>query len=239
MAFWKKKKPAVEAKASPAQTPASVPSQPESAPVKRQISITPPQSVPPSQARRAPPQASQPPNSEQSGGAPPASSASTTGRSTGAAKSFLTAPVAESLGKVVSILMFSRRFQGMTLRELSNIILPPVMANQYIVAQVKAQERDVTIPVGLLLWAQLSDELDQKLIAENGSEALLSGNEWKSGNNLWIIETVGQQKIVKAMVRQLMEGAFKGRPFKFRTRSADGTASIEEFDPASVSGPQP
>jgi len=93
--------------------------------------------------------------------------------------------------------------------------------------------------VGVLLWAQLSNELDQKLIAQNGSKALLSGNEWKSGNNLWIIETVGQPKIVKAMVRQLIEGAFKGRHFKFCTRSADGTPSIEEFDPAAVAGPEP
>ncbi len=148
----------------------------------------------------------------------------------------LTTPLAGSLGKVISVLMFARRFQDMTLRDVRVVVLPAVTANQYLVAEARAKDSDVTTPLGVLLWARLSDELDQKLIAQNGARSLLSGDEWKSGPNLWIIETVGSPKIIKAMVHQLIEGPFKGQHFKFCTRSSDGTASVEEFDPASISG---
>ncbi len=144
----------------------------------------------------------------------------------------LTTPLAGSLGKVVSVMMFSRRFQKMTLSELRKFVLPAVTTNQYLVAEARAKDSQITTPLGVLLWARLSDELNQKLVAQNGTRSLLSGDEWNSGSHLWIIETIGSPKIVKAMVHQLIEGPFKEQAFKFCTRSEDGTMSVEEYDPS-------
>ena len=139
-----------------------------------------------------------------------------------------------SLGKVVSVLMFCDRYQGLTLRDLTSLILPPLAANQFVVAEARPQGRDVSAPIGLLLWARLSDEQDRRFTANAGVPTRLSGAQWTSGENLWIIETVGPQNVIEAMLKQLVAGPFKDKVFKFRRRGADGRFTVQVVDPTAT-----
>lgn len=213
MAFWNKK-PADKAPA--AQPAAAVPAA-TSAPAR-------PAPVP--TAAPPPPVAAAPPPAQQQAGAPPSGSPK--------GQPSLNSQLAMSLGKVVSVLMFSERYQGLTLRDLTSLILPPLAANQFVVAEARPQGKDVTAPIGLLLWASVSDEQDQRFAADASQPTRLAGAQWTSGHNLWIIETVGPQNVIEAMMKQLVEGPFKGKIFKFRTRAADGSFSVQVVDPTAT-----
>lgn len=183
-------------------------------------------------AQNAPPPsaaAAAPPPAQQEAAAPAAAP-----RSEQRGQPSLNSQLAMSLGKVVSVLMFSERYQGLTLSDLTSLILPPLAANQFVVAEARPQGKDVTAPIGLLLWARVSDEQDQRFAADASQPTRLAGAEWTSGENLWIIETVGPQNVIEAMMKQLVEGPFKGKQFKFRTRAADGSFSVQVIKPAAA-----
>jgi hemolysin-activating ACP:hemolysin acyltransferase len=53
----------------------------------------------------------------------------------------------------------------------------------------------------------------------------LRPSEWRSGEILWLIDAVGDPRIVPQFLRQLSETKFKGRQVKVRSRAQNGTAS--------------
>jgi cytolysin-activating lysine-acyltransferase len=73
--------------------------------------------------------------------------------------------------------------------DLVNIILPSFNLEQYQLHQING---DV---IGFTNWAFLSDEVEKRF----ASTGRLKANEWKSGNNIWHIETVA-----KSNVREIM-----------------------------------
>lgn len=139
----------------------------------------------------------------------------------------LSTELAETLGKVTAVLMLSERFQSFTLQQMKTMVLPPVAGNQFVVAEARPKGKDVRTPIGLVLWAKVSDELDRKFAQDPGTANRLVGKEWNSGENIWIIETVGPPEVVQEMMKQLVGEALKGKQVKMRVRNSDGSARIE------------
>lgn len=150
------------------------------------------------------------------------------------AQQAMSSAMAMQFGKVASVLMFSPRHQTMSLKDIAAAVLPAVAANQFVVAEARqkgtAGNPDVTAPVGLLLWARVSDEVDRRFSADASKPTQLTAAEWTSGDNYWVIESVGAPKVVEAMMKELMEGPFKGRVMKFRWTGADGRPQIQTYD---------
>ena len=92
-----------------------------------------------------------------------------------------------------------------------------VAANQ--VTTVRGQLKDqngLTIPLGLALWAHVSDEVDKKLEAQQQANIpfRLAPHEWKSGEIPWLLAVLAPQDVARALVKKLEASVFKDKPYK-------------------------
>ena len=81
---------------------------------------------------------------------------------------------------------------------------------------------DLSEPVAVALWASVSDEVEKELAA---GRPRLRPNEWKSGDNLWLIDLVAPSipngsKAAEGLVQEMASKVFQGRRFKMRVLDA-------------------
>ena len=60
----------------------------------------------------------------------------------------------------------------------------------------------------------------------------LKPDEWKSGDILWLVDAVGEGRIVEAMLKRLVATEWKGREARMRVRAPDGTFRVGLITPA-------
>ena len=81
---------------------------------------------------------------------------------------------------ILNLLRQFSRYSDYTDLELIRYLTPSIKFNQY-----KKHYNDNNL-IGFTNWALLSDEAEKKFL----SQQPLSFNDWKSGDNIWHIETV-------------------------------------------------
>jgi hemolysin-activating ACP:hemolysin acyltransferase len=156
---------------------------------------------------------------------PPANETETASASTASAAQ-RTATVRQvdlALGQIVSVLMRSPQHKHYSLADLEWLVLPAVMSGQFRIAQ--AQQAGVAAPVGVVLWASVSADADKRL-SDLSVPGRLRPNEWRSGDIPWLMELVCDAGVQQALLNDLGETTFKGRPIKMRVRDADGKMQI-------------
>ncbi len=84
------------------------------------------------------------------------------------------------------------------------------------------------IPVGLALWAKVSPEVDEKLSANLDTPVKLRPDEWRSGEINWIIDVLGDEKIMQSLYAKLKGDVFKGQTFKVRAQDKKGQRVVTE-----------
>ena len=119
-----------------------------------------------------------------------------------------------SFGEIVALLMRSPQFKGMPLAALDQLVVPPVAARQVMIAEAQHKKTGIVAPAAAILWASVSDEVDQRLSEAQGKPLNLSPQDWKSGDNPWLIITVGDQRLVKPLVEHLQKTVPEGRKLK-------------------------
>ena len=82
------------------------------------------------------------------------------------------------------------------------------------------------MPAAIVLWASVSAAVDKKLSENVNAPIKLRPDEWKSGDILWLIEGIGDGRVVSEILKQLGETAFKGREVKLRARGKDGKNAV-------------
>lgn len=85
------------------------------------------------------------------------------------------------------------------------MVMPPIFPCQFRVFPDKDQ------PIGLALWARVSDEVEQRL---KGGNVRMAPQNWQSGPNYWLVElfaSFGHQEVMHA---DLQKTTFKGKVFK-------------------------
>jgi hemolysin-activating ACP:hemolysin acyltransferase len=92
-------------------------------------------------------------------------------------------------------------------------------------------------PMGAVLWAMVSDEVDQRISSQLDKPLKLQQSEWRSGEIPWIVAAFGDPKVVGQLLEELSKNVFKQRPAKLRSRGEDGKAFVGklEFKPAQTS----
>lgn len=144
----------------------------------------------------------------------------------------------KTLGMAIRVLSQPNEYNGYQLKDLGWFLFPALQRRQFIIAQGKRG------PAGLVLWANVSDEVDARFRDAPNQPLRLEANEWQSGQHYWVIAAVGEDKVIRALLGQLSEGPFKGRSFCMRVRNNDGTYRIisvktdKEQDQAGVSARQ-
>ncbi len=143
--------------------------------------------------------------------------------------------VAASFGEIVTLLMRSPADKSITLQDLEWMVAPAIMTGQFAVAEAQSKETGAVMPVGAVLWAFVSAEIDQKLSTNPDAPVRLAPGEWRSGDNPWVVMAIGDPKIVGGLLQQLMKTAFAGKLAKMRARGADGKITVGRLE----AGPPP
>ena len=158
---------------------------------------------------------------------------------------------AQSFSQIVAVLMRDANFRNMRLADLEWLVLPPVMAGQFRLAQVpmpqgrakgqeagkapqgaKAQEGGVLVPMAVALWARVSPEIDKGLSESLDKQVRLRPNQWASGDKVWLMAVAGDQRAVPKFLEQLAVTEFKGQHVKMRVRGPDDKVVVKALGQA-------
>lgn len=134
-------------------------------------------------------------------------------------------------GQIVTLLLRSSADRQRPLQDLEWMVIPALNAGQFAIAEAQAKERGVPLPVGAVLWALVSADLDARLTESPDQPVTLRPEDWHSGDIPWIMATIGDPKVVGGLLQQLSKTVFKARSPKIRVRTADGTATITHLQP--------
>lgn len=219
MALWGKKtksEPAAEpvVAAPPAPAPVAASPAPQAA--------EPPPSPPPA----APPQ-QQP--AQANGAQPQAMSPEEAQKRAVASKQLLM-----SFGEIVSVLMRNPQFKAVPLGEIEALVVPAVTTGQFLVAEAQSKANGFVTPIGTVLWASVSEEVDRRLSSNLDQPFKLAPNEWRSGDIPWLVALAGDQRIINPMIKQLQETRLNGRGLKMRVKGQDGKPTVGVFNPAAA-----
>lgn len=154
-----------------------------------------------------------------------------------------------SFAQVVAVLMRDRNFRQMRLADLEWLVLPPLMAGQFRLAQMPALQRGTAgstqpgvqgstlasdkgkdggmlVPVAVALWARVSAVIDRQLSENLDKVVRLGAGDWASGEHVWLMAVAGDRRIVPKLLEQLAKDEFKGQRVKTRVRGPDNTVVV-------------
>ena len=134
-----------------------------------------------------------------------------------------------SFGDIVLLMSRSPGEQHYGLRDLDWLVMPAVRFGQFAMAEAQSKENGMVVPVGAVLWALVSPEVDQRLSSQETGSIRLAPGEWRSGDIPWIIHTIGEPKILGGLMEQLTKTVFKDKAPKMRVRGQDGKAKVGEI----------
>lgn len=83
------------------------------------------------------------------------------------------------------------------------------------------------MPLAVLLWASVSDEVDARLAASPSTTVRLKPAEWKSGPHVWLVEAVGEPRAVKTLIDQSLAGPLKATGLKIVSRDDKGKPTVK------------
>lgn len=135
-----------------------------------------------------------------------------------------------AFGQVVAVMSRSERHRNLPIGEVRWLVAPPVRSGQFMLAGKRAQKNGMVIPAAALMWASVSDEIDKQLTAAS-KPVRLAPKAWTSGDNLWLIEAVGDPALVPKMIERLGTKEWKGRTVKVRSRQPDGSLGVQAIGP--------
>lgn len=142
--------------------------------------------------------------------------------------------LSSAFGDIVSLLMRSESERVRTLADLEWMVIPALQTGQFAVAEAQSKETGVVAPMGTVLWAMVSEEVDQRISSQLDKPLKLQQSEWRSGEIPWIVAAFGDPKIVGQLLEELSKNVFKQRPAKLRSRGEDGKVFVGklEFKPS-------
>lgn len=95
----------------------------------------------------------------------------------------------KDMHEVISLYKKFDKYKDLTREDLYYHILPSFKLNQYKI------HKDKNTMIAFTNWAYLNKDVENRFILTG----LIEDNEWKSGNNLWHIDTVCVKNITKVM----------------------------------------
>ena len=130
-------------------------------------------------------------------------------------------------GEIVSVLVRSQDYRGRPIAALEEIAIPAVLTGQFSLAQAQSSVNGMVAPVGVVFWARVSPVVDQRLTERIVTEPVrLQLPEWRSGLIIWIVDAVGEHKVVEAMLTRLLETEWNGQEVRLRARTKDGSYKV-------------
>ena len=137
--------------------------------------------------------------------------------------------ISASIGDLVVVMSKSPAHKHYSLADIEWMVLPPVLAGQFYVAEATVSESGFRAPVAAVTWARVSVEVDARLRENAGKQIRLRPDEWSSGEIYWCIDLVGDIRGLNIALGWLLAGPFKDVACFTAMREADGSATIAEL----------
>jgi cytolysin-activating lysine-acyltransferase len=101
--------------------------------------------------------------------------------------------------------------------------MTPVLLQQFRIfyASFYASDR----PVGVLLWAFVSDEVEARLAQ---GVTRLRPQDWKSGDKLWVVEAIALFGGPEEMNKDLKANVFPTRQVRYVTTTTEGKKEVRD-----------
>ena len=122
---------------------------------------------------------------------------------------------AHAFSQIVAVMLRDANFRNLRLAQLEWLVIPPVMAGQWRLAQLKpeqvaikdngSRESNIVVPVAAALWANVSQEIDKRLSEGLDKPLLLRPNEWVSGDIPWLVAVAGDRRAIPSFLMALQE----------------------------------
>jgi cytolysin-activating lysine-acyltransferase len=138
---------------------------------------------------------------------------------------------AAAFGRIIAMLMSSPRHAGMTLAQANGYLAPAIALGQFALLGAQQTENGPMAVAGAAWWAFVSPDVDQRLTESRDAHLRLEPAEWKSGDQPWVIEAIGDPKLVNELVKRLAERNFKGKTAKLRAFLPDGRVAVGRLEP--------
>lgn len=128
--------------------------------------------------------------------------------------------IASVLGEICWLFARTPSHRYFFMTDIEWLVLPAVMKRQFRIYRNESGQ-----PIGVVLWAKLSEEAEQRL---NAGASRLRPSDWDSGDRHWIIDVVdlsGGQR-AQAMIDDMKGSVFKETPFKYHRTDGQGNRSV-------------
>lgn len=129
---------------------------------------------------------------------------------------------ASGLGQILGILVASPRHANAPIGYLRNHLLPAITLGQFATAVGQSNETGAVMPAAAVWWAWVSPAVLKKLSETPATLLALEPAEWRSGDQPFIIEAIGERRVVTEILARLSQTTFKDKPPMMRTFDKDG-----------------
>lgn len=107
-----------------------------------------------------------------------------------------------ALGEVIAVLMRSPAHRGLSLADVEKRYIPAIARGQFVIGKGQVVNRqDERFPAALIAYAMTSAELSAKLSKPGTVD--LSPEDWRSGPDVWLLESAGAPEAVAELVAEL------------------------------------
>ena len=100
------------------------------------------------------------------------------------------------IGEVAFLCFHSSLYQNWTMKNIARGFEPPVFLKQFHIYRARG------VPRGIVTWAKLSSEVEQKHVRGRGLDKF---EDWQSGDQLWIMDIAAPWGHGKAIIRHIMD----------------------------------
>jgi hemolysin-activating ACP:hemolysin acyltransferase len=133
---------------------------------------------------------------------------------------------AATLGHITVILMRTPQHRHAFLSDLEWLVMPAIANNQLMMTDHRDGKTGVTVPLAVVLWACVSEEVDTRLSSHPEQRVRLKPEEWASGTIPWLVEAAGEPHAIGLLMRELIDRRFPDKDIKTIGRSADGKPCV-------------
>jgi hemolysin-activating ACP:hemolysin acyltransferase len=139
--------------------------------------------------------------------------------------------LAATMGRIVRLMAQSPRHRDRKLADLQWLALPAVSNGQCALIEAQSKANGQVAPVAAVLWARVSADVDKRLSERLDEPIRLTPEEWRSGDILWLVDAIGDDRAVAGLVQDLRAREWKGVPVKARLADASGQIKIRLIEP--------
>lgn len=143
--------------------------------------------------------------------------------------------VAATMGELIGLMARSPRHREHKLADIRWLVVPAIRTGQYSMATAQSKSNGYTAPVAAVLWASVSADVDKRIAADLSAPIRLAPREWKSGDILWLVDAIGDNRLVGELVKRLQTKEWEGRAVKARMVDAQKQVQIRTIEAQSAS----